>query len=383
MRPPKGVPGPRDDPPPSPSDDGGDDDEDMVEVVPPPAQPAASQKPAVNNAAAPSRARREEPDIEDDDTPIPKKAKKAVAQPEEFIDLSEEDTYECDAGALGENLLVKAVSRSHCPPMFTYLVNKHGRNLTAGVALCNALSDSLWMPEQASSRVSHVDAYSHLTSSITAITKEVAAHYTKERRTATKTGTGKVRVFEGLAAKVNNAITQAISPLYIYTKIDSALNLLLYMPTLPVVVVTDTRFYHGFAVHGNWIYDTFEGNSSAVPLSLDNLLRLGYLQARRGEDEVSDEGKAGDEEDNATGATKNDNELDLSKFMVNPTVVQYAVVSNKDWVEAQIQAGIQSSARRAAASAAPSSSWSGGARQSHSHEGRGGGGGYYGNPYHY
>ena len=378
----KVVPGSRVDSPPSPSDDGGDDEEDMVEVVPPPAQPAASQKPAVNNAAAPSRARREEKDIVDDDTPIPRKKAK-TAEPEDFIDLSDEDTYECDAGALGENLLVKAVSRSHSPPMFTYLVNKHGRNLTAGVALCNALSDALWMPEQASSRGSNVDAYSFLTSSITALTKEVAAHYTKERRTAHRTGTGKVRLFEDLAKKVNNAITQAISPLYLYTKIDSALNLLLYMPTLPVVVGTDTRFYHGFAVHGNWIYDTFEGNSSAVPLTLDNLLRLGYLQAKSGDEAGSEEGKIGDDEENVTGVSKNDNELDLSKFVVNPTVVQYAVVSNKDWVEAQIQAGIHASARRAAGSAVPSSSWSGGARQSHSHEGRGGGAGYYGNPYHY
>jgi hypothetical protein len=364
--------------PSSPSQHGDDDDDMVVEVVAPPvvppvpSPPAASPKSAVKDAAAPSRARRKENDDDVSDAPIPKKAKKAAppAPPEEeYIVLSDDDEYESYAGALGDNLLLKAVSRSHSPPMFTYLANKHGRTLTAGVALCNALSDALWMPEQASPRGSTVDAYSHLTSSITSITKDVAAHYTKERRTAAKTGTVKVRVFEGLAAKVNNAITQAISPLYLYKKIDSALNLLLFMPTLPVVVVTDARFYHGFAVHGCWIYDTFEGNSSAAPLNLENLLKLGYLKSKNGD------------EDNVTGSPKNDDPVDLSQFVVCPTVVQYAVVSNKDWVEAQIQAGMNASARRAGPSSGPSSSWLGGNRPSNSHDGRGGV--YYGNSYHH
>jgi hypothetical protein len=326
-------------PPPAASDseEESDPDDEVVEVPSPPgvARAASSSRGSSNmettlstgrgvTAVDAQRARRNHGDDKEDatmDGPIPKKGKLSLDDDADY--LSDDDV--AVMVGVGRNSLMKVNSRSSVPPALTQNAT-NGRFLTAGIALSNALSDAVWMPQKSTSKGAAVDATSHLTSAFGGIAIEFTQHVVDSRAKGART-----TPLPNLFHKVHNAITLAISPLYRIQKPEIKLNLLIDMPTLPVVVVTDSRYYHGFAVHGNWIYDVSARRTFCVPISQEELLDLGYLVAVSGVDDAQ-------EEEKEKGSEKKVDEEDGKEkkkisYVVNPDVVQYAVVPNKDWLD--------------------------------------------------
>jgi hypothetical protein len=346
--------------PPPPSDNDSDESGgDVVEVSAPAVGASAASAnrrddSQFTGSAAAHRARRMD-NGDEDLGPVPKKNK--VNQGKSYADdegefLSDE---EVDCVVDGENVLLKSTSRDATPPGLTVL-STYGKFLTAGYALSNTLPQAVWMPSRVTSGHS-VDAASHLTSSITAIVNEIA----KFVKTAKSEGRG-IRGFPGLTAKVNNAITLALAPLYQYQKIEQPFNLLHRTPTLPVVVITDPRYYHGFAVHGNWIYDPFNGSTYCTAISEDALVTLGYLVAVPPDDEgkSNEEGKKEDDEQEGDEVEK---QKAKKIYVVSPDIVQFAVVTNKDWVDSKIKSDEKKKEDKAYFSGQrgpPNSQWHGG-----------------------
>jgi uncharacterized membrane protein YgcG len=362
-------------------------------------------------AAAARSARRSVWDEEEDDQAIPKKQKTNSAVPDSRAAAPRDDELlsedELDFGGVGEGTLVKALSRGVTPPTLS-LISQGTKFLTAVVGLSNCLPQALWTPQR--STFGHaVDASSHLSSSINSIIRECGAYVQSKRLAGVKPGT-----MPGLTAKVNNAVGQAIAPLYQYQKVDFGMNVWLHEPILPVVCVTDTRYYHGFAVQGSWIYDSYNGSTHCVPLTHKALRDLGYLipppepysddememetnhkkknkeaSAKVAKEKVviepsenvaagavalDDEKKAsskGDEEE------ENMDPEDFDSWILNPLVVQYAISINKDWVDAMVKSD-KDRADDKAKYRGGGSGGGGGSGSNYPPSGRGGGGSNYG-----
>lgn len=90
------------------------------------------------------------------------------------------------------------------------------------------------------------------------------------------------------------------------------LNLLMFDPVLPVMVVTDSNKVNGFAVHKGWIYTTGRGKTNAHPLNKDRLIGLEYFSSRKG----------------VVDSQTHDDDLVISK-----NVRHYAMVMNEQFIK--------------------------------------------------
>jgi hypothetical protein len=235
--------------------------------------------------------------------------------------------------------IIKRLSR-FVPPSITYRNNNTSRTCSAGFALASAVDDTIWF---------HRSGYSG--GSMIGMLRQIQVDK-------------KARTDNDVTEQCIKHIDACLNPHYVLIKIEEKrFSILENTTTYPIIALVGKyghSKFHGFAVSGNWIYNSYDNN--CIEVNEKNLFDLEYLvqiEAAPKVKEVDDYSLADDfviinnaddknvdtsiekQDKSKTLATDDKKEvIDIddfydprAKYDVHPTVEQYAVVPNMEYLK--------------------------------------------------